>query len=103
MIMSTTIDRITTIVQDSLADAWHEYDHKEMPTIESVIYGDESMLDSMALVSMVLDIEERLEEELELTISLLDEKAFSQDQSPFRNVATMVTFVKNSIEEATGD
>jgi len=101
--MANTKDSVTQIVLDSLADAWKEYDRQENPTIESDIYGGESILDSTGLVSLVLDIEDRLDEELGETVSLIDERAVSQENSPFQNVATMVTFIMTLIEESRGE
>ena len=97
--MSFSEEKVLDIVVEALKDAWGEYDINDTPTADSEIFGGQSVLDSTALVSMILDLEERLEEELGMTVSLMDEKAVSQENSPFQSVATMVAFIKTIVEE----
>ncbi|MEG3618602.1 hypothetical protein V5T82_09065 [Magnetovibrio sp. PR-2] len=92
-------DKVAGIVFEALEHSWAEYDHHEKASMDSAIFGKDSLLDSTALVSMVLDIEEHVEEVTGVTVSLLDEKAVSQEKSPFRNVSAMIEFVMSSIEE----
>lgn len=97
--MSLDQDKVTKIVIEALKDAWSEYDLNDTPTVDSDIFGGQSVLDSTGLVSMILDLEERLEEEIGVTVSLMDEKAVSQKNSPFQSVSTMVEFILTVAEE----
>ncbi len=84
---------VERLVSECLADALEEAGAPAPVTAESRIYGGGSPLDSTAVVSLVIDVEGRLAEELELTISLTDERAMSQKHSPFRDVRNMVDYV----------
>ena len=66
-------------------------------TEKTVLFGNESILDSMGLVNVIIDIESRfLDDDIE--ISLTSEKAMSRRNSPFRTVATLAEFIQEQIE-----
>ncbi|MCK4403270.1 MAG: acyl carrier protein [Dehalococcoidia bacterium] len=60
---------------------------------ETHLFGRESKLDSLGLVTLIIDIEQSLVEELGLEVSLTDEKAMSQERSPFRDVKSLVDYI----------
>lgn len=62
------------------------------------LYGVNGHLDSMGLVAFLIDIEESFLDE-GIKISLSDERAMSQTQSPFRTVQSLVDY----ISDLTGD
>jgi acyl carrier protein len=64
------------------------------------LYGDEGVFDSMHLVNFLLLLEEKIEEQLDRTISLTSERAVSRKVSPFRNVANLVEFILEELDEA---
>jgi acyl carrier protein len=63
------------------------------------LFGRGAPLDSLGLVSVVTEIEERLEEEKGITVTLADERAMSRRASPFRTLASLVDY----LEECLGD
>ena len=71
-------------------------------TPDTVVYGDESSLDSTQLVSLVVDIEEALQERFGAEISLVNEHAMSQSRSPFRNVGALCQYIETLMGEARG-
>lgn len=60
---------------------------------ETVLFGRSGKLDSLALVTLIVAIEEKLEEELEVKVTLADERAVSQRKSPFKTVETLTDYV----------
>lgn len=62
----------------------------------SPLLGDMSLLDSMGLVNVIIDIESKfLDKDIE--ISLTSEKAMSRRNSPFRTVLSLVNFIHEQI------
>jgi len=57
------------------------------------LLGRQSRLDSLGLVTLIIEIEERLSDEIGLEVSLADEKAMSQSRSPFRDVKSLVDYI----------
>lgn len=60
---------------------------------ETRLLGTKSKLDSLSLVILIVDIEQRLADELGVEVSLADEKAMSQERSPFRDVKSLVDYI----------
>ena len=62
---------------------------------DTVIFGNESVLDSMDLVHFISLIVEKIEDESGDYISIADENAMSLELSPFRTVKTLNEYIKN--------
>lgn len=60
----------------------------------SVLFGRDGVLDSIALVNLIVGVESNIEDLLDKTITLADEKAMSQANSPFRTVQTLADYIK---------
>lgn len=69
------------------------------PNEHTQIYGKEGHLDSLALVSLISDLEAILSEELNIDITLADEKAMSQKNSPFKDVESLSSYIAQLISE----
>ncbi|MFA5033439.1 MAG: acyl carrier protein [bacterium] len=67
-------------------------------TKDTVLFGKLGVLDSLGLVNLIVAIEQRIEEEFGITITLADEKAMSQKNSPFRTVKTIMDYVFTLLE-----
>jgi acyl carrier protein len=57
------------------------------------LIGPNSVLDSMALVTLVLDVEQRLEEQAGVAVSLMNEQALSRRFSPFRTIGSLTDYI----------
>ena len=57
------------------------------------LYGEGSPLDSLGLVSLIVNIESNIEDAFNTTISLANEKAVSQKNSPFKTVGSLATYI----------
>lgn len=88
--------RILIILTSVLNDYFETKEMNEKATEETSLFGKDSVLDSMGLVNVIIDIESRfLDEDLE--ISLTSEKAMSRRQSPFRTISTLAEFIEEQI------
>jgi D-alanine--poly(phosphoribitol) ligase subunit 2 len=59
---------------------------------ETSLFGRNGLLDSLGLVSLVIAVEQLIEDELGVSVSLANEKAMSQKQSPYRTVGTLAQY-----------
>lgn len=57
------------------------------------LIGRGAVLDSLGLVNLILEVEQRLEAEHDLTLVLADERAMSQKHSPFRSVGSLTDYI----------
>lgn len=70
-------------------------------TEETRLFGEN--LDSMGIVFLVTDLESRISDELDVDLTLADERAMSQKTSPFRSVKTLAKYANTLIEEAKAE
>jgi len=66
---------------------------------DAPLFGRDGVLDSLGLVSFVVAVEQAIESELGITLTLADEKAMSQKHSPFRTVGALADYVENLMKE----
>ncbi|MEQ1804891.1 MAG: hypothetical protein ABL900_05890 [Burkholderiaceae bacterium] len=64
------------------------------------LFGPEASLDSLSLVSVIVDVESAVADELGRSISLTDDKAMSQEVSPFSNVTTLANYIVVQLAES---
>lgn len=67
---------------------------------ETVLFGSDGVLDSMGLVTLIIAVEQAIEDRFEVSAGLADEKAMSQKRSPYRSVATLADYAVAQIEDA---
>ena len=73
-------------------------DHLEK-SLDAVLLGINSKLDSLGLINLIVAVEQNIEDEFDVTITLADEKAMSQKHSPFRTVESLVNYIRLLLEE----
>ena len=64
------------------------------------LFGGGGLLDSMGVVILLSDLEDKLEDDYDVMISLASESAMSKTRSPFRNIKFLANFIVTSVEEA---
>jgi acyl carrier protein len=57
------------------------------------LFGPEATLDSLSLVSVIVDVESAVADELGQAVSLTDDEAMSQEVSPFSSVDTLASYI----------
>ena len=60
---------------------------------DSLLFGTGGSLDSLSLVSVVIDVESSVCDKFNRSISLTDDAAMDQEISPFASVAAMTNYI----------
>lgn len=96
-------DRIVELIGESYRRALSDAGHPPAPIVdeETRLFGAGARLDSMGLVSLVLGVEERLADDLGLEMTLMDDRALSQERSPFRTVGSLADYVVSRLDDGT--
>ena len=66
---------------------------------ETVLLGKDGNINSITLVNLIVAIEESIEDELNVEITLADEKALSQKESPFRTIGTLIDYIAQVVKD----
>lgn len=65
----------------------------------TILFGKGSHLDSLGLVNLIVATEQIIEEEFGVPVTLADEKAMSQKNSPFQTVESLVNYILSLLNE----
>ncbi|HVU88682.1 MAG TPA: acyl carrier protein [Pirellulales bacterium] len=101
--MTHDSDRITPLIWDAIAEVNELLPEDARVPLEenAVLLGKGGALDSFGLVNLVVALEQRIEDEFGISLTLADEKAMSYSRSPFRNVQTLRDYVQDLMNRAT--
>lgn len=69
-------------------------------SMDTVLFGGSGVLDSLGLVTLIAAIEERVEDMLGVSITLADERAIAQKNSPFKTVGSLVDHIASLLKES---
>ena len=61
------------------------------------LFGGNGQLDSLGLVSLVVNVEEDIETELGISLILADEKAMSRRTSPFSRIGNLIDYINELV------
>ncbi len=68
-------------------------------SMDTVLLGRQSNLDSMALVNLIIIVEEKIVNQFGVNFTLVDERAMSEEESPFKTTRTLVDYISKMLEE----
>lgn len=67
---------------------------------QTVLVGDGAVLDSLGVVALIVEVEQRLEIEHAIAVTLASDRAMSQRNSPFRSVGVLSDYILTAIKES---
>ena len=93
--MSMTQESVMKIVLEALSNLNKEREtgHEIPVSPQTALFGKDSLLDSLALVSVIVDVETAVSDELGEPISLTSDDALNRDESPFANVRSLCAYI----------
>ncbi len=65
---------------------------------DTPIFGAKSNIDSLGLVTLLINIEQKIEDEMNVNITIADERAMSQKNSPFRTIKSLTDFIIDKLK-----
>lgn len=69
---------------------------------DTALFGVDAEIDSLSLVSVIVDVETELNVEHGLDASLTDDRAMSREISPFTDVQALKGYILELVEEQAG-
>ncbi len=71
--------------------------------LESPLFGQSGKLDSLGLVSLIVRSEEKIQDQLGISITIADERAMSQTKSPFTTIRNLSEYISVLVIENEKD
>ena len=94
-------DVIQAIILQALKNINEERGPDEQLKIDlsTRLFGVDAVLDSLSLVSVIVDVESAVSEQAGHEISLTDDRAMSQEISPFSDVNSLTAYIELLMSE----
>ena len=89
-------DIITMIINE--ASSIIDLENDEI-NFDTTIYGNDSRLDSLGLVNLIVAVEQNIEDDFDVNITIADERAMSQKRSPFRTIGILADYIDRLLKE----
>ena len=93
--MQATKENILEIIYGALRNINEERAADDQIALSegTLLFGGDSSLDSLSLVSVIVDVETKVGDELGTHILLTDDKAMSRKVSPFTDVRSLTEYI----------
>lgn len=74
---------------------------KKVPiNADTMLFGGQSLLDSLSLVSVIVDVEGAIADEIGQSVALTDDRAMNQEVSPFTDVRALTAYIVMLLNES---
>ena len=90
-----TKEEVQEVVLNALRNINEERSaNRQIPIrLDTRLFGRNAVLDSLALVSVIVDVEDAISQAEGREISLSDDRAMSQQESPFSDANALVSYI----------
>ena len=97
--------KIIDLIYDTIDKFNNEYSEEIQleKSSHTALLGQGSKLDSLGLINLIVAVEQNVEDKFDITITLADERAMSQEISPFRTVGSLADYIEMILEENKND
>lgn len=93
-------EKILSIIYDEMNSLLEKDNVQGEMNEETGIYGSSGRLDSMGLVSLLVAVEQAVEDEFDIEIAIANARAMSQKNSPFKTVGSLADYVTELVKDA---
>jgi len=87
------IEKIVISTVQELVDSFTDED-KFSVSKETILFGQGSEIDSLSLVSVIVDLEDIISENYGIDISLTDDNAMTREISPFDDISNLIDYIE---------
>lgn len=99
---SKSLELVIANVQELLAESDEQFNVAQGDVNEATrLIGQQGVLTSLELVTLLFNVEQAISDELNTAITLADERAMSQEKSPFRTIGSLAQYVNTLLTEAS--
>jgi|TARA_B110000914_G_C15197986_1_gene324840 D-alanine--poly(phosphoribitol) ligase subunit 2 len=67
--------------------------------LNTAIFGNKGALDSLGLVTLLVNIEQKIESHYNTSITIADEKAMSLSNSPFKTIGSLIDYINRELNK----
>ena len=94
--------QISSRVLEVISRNMDESDGSPAVELETRLFGEDAVIDSLTLVNIIVDLEEMLENDFGVQISLTDDEAVFREPSPYTSAQSLITYIEELINNQKG-
>jgi len=96
------LNKVTDCILDTVEEFNKQTSEEQQleRSVDTPLFGRESKLDSLGLVNFIVTAEQQMFETFEVSVSLADERALSQKNSPFKTIKTLAQYAYELLKES---
>jgi len=64
---------------------------------DEFLISDKSCIDSLGLITLLINIEEKISNKFKINLNLLDEKLISEESTPFETLSSLASWLNNNV------
>ena len=89
---------------DLIFEAIKEVNKQQPPEYQLILNKDEflisdkSCIDSLGLITLLINIEEKISNKFKINLNLLDEKLISEESTPFETLSSLASWLNNNVQ-----
>ena len=68
-------------------------------SLDAPLYGAAGKLESLDFVTLIMEVEEKINREFGTDITIADENLLSKEKSPFSNLGTLIEYLQELVKE----
>ena len=65
---------------------------------DEFLISDKSCIDSLGLITLLINIEEKVSNKFKKNLNLLDEKYISEENTPFKTLGSLASWLNNNVQ-----
>ena len=94
-------DKILEIMMEAFKEILEQNDEFDSSQFEDslILFGAGATIDSLTLVSLIVDLESRISEYFLVEISLTDDRAMTREISPFDTFGSLKSYIEELVSE----
>lgn len=103
MLKKASSDRVLKAISGAIDNVNQLLDKEEKieKAPDTALFGPSGVLDSLGFVNLIVAVEQKIEEEFGVAITLADERAMSRRNNPFQTIRTLSDYITSLLEEKT--
>ena len=101
MDLNQAIKMVIEALQENVEDTADESKKLDISQAsgETRLFGGGGLVDSMGVVILLSDLEDKLDEEFDIQVSLASDSAMSGTRSPFRTVNSLAGYIVSVVDQ----
>ena len=105
MVNNMSKDEVLEVILENVKELMETFPDEQKFEIDqdTILFGTNSKIDSLSLVSVIIDLESTFYADYNMDISLTDDRAMTREKSPFDSISSLAEYIDELVNEKYND